>query len=141
MKEYNSKGFKGVYAIDEISQIPIQGTTNKMGVILNLDKSSQPGSHWVALYIDADGDKSVEYYDSYGEDPPESLLRDIKSVVDKINPDTYLKFKINKIKQQSDSSDTCGIHSMKFLIDRFSGKPFKECSGWSEVVGKESKRV
>lgn len=104
MKEYNSKGFKGVYAIDEISQIPI---SNKISVILNLDKSSQPGSYWV--YIDADGDKSVEYYDSYGEDPPESLLRDIKTVVDKINPDTYLKFKINKIKQQSDSSDTGGI--------------------------------
>ena len=52
MDNYKQKGFKGVYAIDEINKIPV---SNKMGVILNLDKSTQPGSHWVALYIDAEG--------------------------------------------------------------------------------------
>lgn len=105
MKEFNSKGFKGVYAIDEISKIPID---SKMGVILNLDKHDQKGSHWVALYIDADDDQSVEYYDSFAGDPPESLMRDLKDLISKINPDVYLKFKINRIKQQSEDSDSCG---------------------------------
>lgn len=50
MKDFIDKGFKGVYAIDEISKIT---TSNKMGVMLNLDKSNQPESHWVALYINA----------------------------------------------------------------------------------------
>ncbi len=40
MENYKQKGFKGVYAIDEIDKIPV---SNKMGVILNLDKSNQPG--------------------------------------------------------------------------------------------------
>jgi hypothetical protein len=125
------KGFKGVYAIDEINKIPV---SNKMGVILNLDKSTQKGSHWVALYIDADDDKSVEYYDSFAEDPPESLLKELKTLVDKINPSTYLKFKINKIKNQAEDSDNCGVFAMKFLIDRFNGKPWKFCTGYNDVV-------
>ena len=136
MDQYKNKGFKGVYAIDEISKIPV---SDKMGVVLNLDKSNQPGSHWVALYIDADDDQSVEYYDSYGEDPPESLMRDIKYLVNKIDPSTYLKFKINRIKQQSESSDNCGVFAMKFLMDRFNGKKFKECTGYSDVTNSEKK--
>ncbi len=136
MKEYKDKGFKGVYAIDEIDKIPV---SNKMGVILNLDKSDQPGSHWVALYIDADDDQTVEYYDSFAEEPPESLMKDIKKLVDKINPEVYLKFKVNRIKQQSESSDNCGIHAMKFLINRFNGKPFKDCTGYSDIVNSEKK--
>ena len=136
MDNYKQKGFKGVFAIDEIDKIPI---SNKMGVILNLDKSNEPGSHWVALYIDTEDDQAVEYYDSYGEDPPESLMKDIKGLVDKINPDIYLKFKINRIKQQAENSDSCGIHSMMFLIDRFNGKPFVDCTGWSEVTKSEKK--
>ena len=136
MENYKNKGFKGVYALDEIDKIPV---SNKMGVVLNLDKSNEPGSHWVALYIDADDDQAVEYYDSYGEDPPESLMKDIKGLIDKINPSTYLKFKINKIKQQSENSDSCGIMAMQFLIDRFNGKPFVDCTGWSEVKKSEKK--
>jgi hypothetical protein len=136
MNKYKAKGFKGVYAIDEINKIPI---SDKMGVVLNLDPSNKPGSHWVALYIDSKGDRSVEYYDSFGRDPPASLMKDLKQMIDKINPNVYLKFKINKIKQQSVSSDNCGFFAMQFLIDRFNGKPFKECSGYSEVAKGEKK--
>ena len=93
----------------------------------------------MAPYIDADKDKAVEYYDSFGEEPPASLMKDLKGLIDKINPSTYLKFKINKIKQQSVTSDNCGIFSMQFLMDRFNGKPFKECSGYSNVMESEAK--
>lgn len=136
MDNYKQKGFKGVYAIDEVEKIPV---SNKMGVILNLDKSNQPGSHWVALYIDTDGDQSVEYYDSYGEDPPQSLMKDIKELINQINPEVYLKFKINKIKQQSETSDSCGYMAMQFLIDRLTGIPFKFCTGYSDVANSEKK--
>lgn len=65
MNKSQAKGFKGVYAIDEINKILV---SDKVGVVLNLDPSNKPGSHWVALYIDSKGDKSVEYYDSFGND-------------------------------------------------------------------------
>ncbi len=136
MKDYNNKGFKGVYAIDEINKIPV---SDKMGFILNLDTSDQKGSHWVAIYIDAKDDNSVEYYDSFGNDPPERLLKDLKTMIDKINPNTYLKFKINKIKQQSVSSSNCGFHAMQFLLDRFAGKPWTFCTGFNDIKNSEKK--
>ena len=40
------------------------------------------------IYI-ADDDKSVEYYDSFTEDLPESLMKDIKKIVNKVNPDLF----------------------------------------------------
>ena len=32
---------------------------NKIGVIFNLDKHTQPGSHWVALFIDGEKRKFI----------------------------------------------------------------------------------
>lgn len=53
--------FKGVYPSDKIP------TLNMLQpyCILNLDKSSEPGSHWIALCYD--GDETV-VYDSFGRD-------------------------------------------------------------------------
>ena len=67
MKRY--KDFKGVYPIDRINEIPVNKNTKKFGVIVNLDHHNQPGSHWVAIYVDKSKDKALEYYDSFGDQP------------------------------------------------------------------------
>ena len=133
MKNY--KHFTGIYALDTFKQSPVKA---KMGFILNLDPIKKAGSHWVAVWIDSTNDKSLEYYDSLANNPPKSFLRDIKKIITKINPSTYLKFKINKIKRQSDTTDTCGYHAVKFLSDRFNKKPWVECSGYNDVKNGEN---
>eukprot|EP01133_Synstelium_polycarpum_P014519 gene14519-17139_t len=75
-----------------------------MSFVMNLDTHDKPGSHWVSCYIDADGDKTVEYYDSFGEDPTDDFMKSIKGVINKINPDTYLKFKVNKNTEKSEAN-------------------------------------
>ena len=50
----------------------------------------------------------------------------------------YLKFKVNKIKYQAVDTDTCGIHVIKFLIDRYSGKPFKDATGFESQKGERA---
>lgn len=52
--------FEGVFPADKIPQL----NTSKY-CILNLDKSTEPGSHWIA--VAKDGDKSY-VYDSFGRD-------------------------------------------------------------------------
>lgn len=42
-------------------------------VVVNLDKSYEAGSHWVALCIPADEKNIAEYFDSYGNTPNELL--------------------------------------------------------------------
>jgi hypothetical protein len=128
------KNFQGVYASNELNELP---TRKRMGFIMNLDPNYKSGSHWVGVYIDTEKDMSVEYYDSFGDPPTKNFMKDIKKIIDKINPDVYLKFKVNKIKRQSANSDNCGIFAIKFLMDRFQGKPFVDCSGYSDVVNGE----
>ena len=123
------KLFVGVYPIDKMSELPIKQV---MGFILNLDESTKAGSHWVAVFLDAKKDMSVEY-DPLAKDPPKRFLKDIKPIIDKLKIPVYLKLKINKIKHQADTTSTCGWHSARFLYQRFRGVPFPECSGFNDV--------
>ncbi|KYQ88906.1 hypothetical protein DLAC_10489 [Tieghemostelium lacteum] len=137
MKPYHKEGFESVIASDEIGTLDPK---KKMSFIMNLDKSNQPGSHWVAVNIDTEGDKSIEYYDSFAKDPSDEFMEQIKGLVNKIKPGTYLKFKVNKVVDQRSNSTNCGYHAIKFLLNRYNGHPFKECTGWSEI-NKEEKEA
>ncbi len=48
--------------------------------------------------------------------------------------DTYLVFKENHLIQQSNTSANCGEFAVRFLIDRFRGKHFKECTDYDEHI-------
>ncbi len=57
-KKLFGKKFKGVYASDKLPNMK-----NKESLILNVDKSNQRGSHWVALIKH---NNKVYIYDSFG---------------------------------------------------------------------------
>jgi hypothetical protein len=135
MKQFKNHGWKGVYSINELDKIPV---SKKMSFIMNLSPSNKPGTHWVAVYIDTKNDMDIEYFDSFGRDPPKEFLEGIKSIINKLNPKVYLKLKINKIVDQRANSSTCGYHAMNFLLNRYKGTPFKDCSGYSNVVKGEN---
>lgn len=138
MMKFKPNGFIGVVAADELDQLvePSKGL-DKFGFVMNKDTSDKPGSHWLAVYVDLVDDMSVEYYDSFAEEPDDIFLEQIKTLLDSHDLDVYLKFKVNRIKEQAENSVLCGFHAMKFLMDRFNGKPFKECSGYSDVRKQE----
>ena len=54
--------FQGVYASDQLKQIP-KPSTLPATYVINEDPASKPGTHWVALYVDHYG--YAEYFDSY----------------------------------------------------------------------------
>jgi hypothetical protein len=67
--------FKGVVMKDELKGLLQDMTRNgedKAGVVMNLEKSNQGGSHWVAIYLDVGphGHREICYYDSFGRKPP-----------------------------------------------------------------------
>ncbi len=49
----------------------------RLAFIMNLDNSSQPGSHWIAVHIDTQHGKFIEYYDSLGGKPTKNFLRQV----------------------------------------------------------------
>lgn len=110
------------------------------GFVINTDPARKLGEHWQAVFFDArpGGDHEVDFFDSYG-DPIDSRLRsDLADLAQRLNAGTYLKFKQNHIQYQNDRSSNCGWFAVKFLMDRFRGRPFSEASGWDDSVRGEA---
>lgn len=126
----NVPNFKGVISADEILTLK---PSNQMSWIMNLDDSNKPGSHWVAVMIDATNDKSIMYMDPFGDPPSARFLKDIKTLVDKIKPEHMLKLKINTVPNQRDETDTCGYQSMNFINKINKGMSFKDATGFKDI--------
>jgi len=96
------------------------------GVIFNLDRHGQPGSHWVALYINSETGE-VCFCDSMGNKPMGNILNVIdkfsKYYKDKTGKNITLKTNSNRY--QTDGSE-CGVYSCNFLIRKLSGESFDD---------------
>ena len=99
----------------------------KWSFIYNTDDSTEPGTHWKAIYFDG---ASLEYYDPLDKKIETEVYSSITSFIAE-NYNYFIMFKDNKIKQHLDSSDKCGMFSVRFLIGRALGIPFKILTGFS----------
>lgn len=126
------RDFHGTYAIDQIKQIPVK---DKFGFVINTEPIKVPTGHWCGVWVDANKDKSIEWFDPFGDSPPKRFDKDIKHLINKIQPNDYLKYKVNRIVSQDDRSDNCGWISMNFLLERMNGKKFKEVTGYNIAEG------
>jgi hypothetical protein len=127
--------FVGVIARDEINKIlPHVEHGKKICWIMNTAPSTSQGDHWVSIFIDPVGSKSVEYFDSFGREIPPDIQKDVKLVVDIMKPNTFLKLKSNHVILQNDSTNNCGYFSMRFLLDRLRGKSFVESTGYENAM-------
>lgn len=91
----------------------------KLGIIFNLDDSTQSGSHWVAMYTDLDKGH-IFYFDSFAV-KPEKRVRDLmrkqaRFIIQhkKIELD-HLSVKYNNVQHQHLNTE-CGVYSINFLV-------------------------
>lgn len=135
MKQYEKKypdfKFMGVVPSDcptkihcELSNMDIQkmkkNNIHHIGLIYNLDTSSGPGTHWVAMFID-NKNNEINYYDSYGS-MPIKLIQDFISKL-KINfkKNNYEPTVIYNNKRHQYGGSECGMYSMNFILERLNG--------------------
>jgi hypothetical protein len=104
-----------------LGQMKRRGIT-KVGVIFNLDKHNQSGSHWVAVFIDMKTHK-IYYFDSYG-DPIPSRISKFCDFVKKQGENFGENYEIviSKKRHQYSNSE-CGMYSMYFLLQLLQGTP------------------
>ena len=102
--------FKGVFPSDKI---PVLNHL-KSYAILNLDRSTEPGSHWVA--IATDGNKTY-LYDSFGRKGTKIIPSLYKSGNGRI-------IQTDDDIEQKESETNCGARSLAFLLffDRYGAK-------------------
>ena len=67
--KFTKLSFKSVHAMDEMKLI--KTVSYPSSYVINLDPSYKPGSHWVAVYFDRNGES--EYFDSLGRYPPHEV--------------------------------------------------------------------
>lgn len=95
----------------------------KLGIVFNLDKHNESGSHWVSLYSDLKMGQ-VYFFDSNGVRPVErirTLMRKITNFIENYTGNKRVNVDHNKIQHQYENSE-CGVYSMNFIIRMLSGK-------------------
>ena len=138
MKDYRKRGYAGVFCIDEISTLlpkAIKGMDRWSCIIntLRTTDSENATGHWTALYCDKTNEKVLEFYDSLAYPVSDEMLKELKPVIDSMDLPYMLKFKHNTIRNQRANSSTCGFLAVNYLMNRYDGISFKECSGFDNM--------
>jgi hypothetical protein len=103
--------FIGVYPFNVAPNIDLLPTA----LILNMDSSDLPGSHWIALFYTKKGE--CNYFDSFGRKPDSNILAYISK--------NSKKFIYNNLCVQDLWSISCGQMCLYFLVWRCRGISFK----------------
>lgn len=94
----------------------IGSNTTHIGIVFNLDKHTEGGSHWVSLFINLIEDR-IYYFDSNGNSTPTN----VKKLVDKIKEQGLVlgkKFTLstNYSNRHQQKNSECGIYVIYFMI-------------------------
>ena len=110
--------------VDELCKLNLSEMTSKgikkIGVIFNLDKHNEPGSHWVCAFVDI-ANRKAYYYDSYGYEPEAEIETFLKRMKDQGCGVVYW----NDIRHQREGSE-CGMYCLYVIISLLNGKSFDE---------------
>jgi len=89
----------------------------KIGLIFNLDKHWEPGSHWVSLFINI-STLNICYFDSTGDDIPKEIIALITRIQDQGRViDVELEFDKNHPFSHQRGNTECGIYSIYYIIN------------------------
>jgi len=100
--------FRGVFASDNL---PRHVPTSSL-FIFNTDKASQPGMHWVCVYIDRK--RRGEYFDSFGMHPTVHYFETFLN-------NNCTRWHCNTRPIQDILSDACGYHCIFYAVHRCIG--------------------
>jgi hypothetical protein len=115
-------GALGRCIVNELCKLDVKkmaaAGTEKIGIIFNLDKHNEPGSHWVCAFINIP--KSAAYYfDSYGyEAPPE-----VVTLFDRLRRQGIQHTYFNDVRHQRKGSE-CGMYCLYTLLSLLLGRSF-----------------
>jgi signal recognition particle subunit SEC65 len=96
----------------------------KIGVVFNLDKHNEPGSHWVSLFVDLEN-QFIFYLDSAGDDIPseiQKLVNRIKGQWTDAHPGKKMKFYKNYPFEHQHEDTECGMYALFFIISLLTQK-------------------
>lgn len=89
-----------------LNTLPKGGPLAREATIVNLDKDSGTGTHWVCFRKE---NNNVDYFDSYGDlRPPVEIQRYLSG--------TYISYNRTGYQKVHDNSEICGHLCLAFLL-------------------------
>jgi hypothetical protein len=141
--KYSSFKFIGVLPIDfntKISSFPTKCISDELcnvdfkkfkqyqfGIVFNLDKHNEPGSHWVCVYLNTKKthkNYGFYYFDSSGESIPKEIADVAKRTQDNLQDDSF-KIHINENRKQYSDTE-CGMFCLYFIVKMVQGTTFNK---------------
>jgi hypothetical protein len=111
--------------INEICQFRVdeaaRNGTEYVGIIYNLDRHYEGGSHWVANFIDIKN-KSCTYFDSYGVSVPKDIAKFMKWLTTHNYSIKNLYYNAKRLQMKNSE---CGMYSLYFIIRMLAGDDLK----------------
>lgn len=116
LRKYKNPDLKiRVYAID---QLPKTLHKNRAyAFVINLSKITEPGSHWIGLYVD--NQRNGFYMDSYGFKPRSFQLKEFLK-----NNCKTVSYNTQQLQQLT--SKVCGMYASCFIIHMVKGHRFTD---------------
>jgi hypothetical protein len=96
----------------------------KIGIVFNLDKHTQGGSHWVSLFIDLK-DKFIFYLDSNGDKIKKQIYVLVKRIIEQgksLEHPIIFEFYENYPREHQKQNTECGMYSLFFIITMLTNK-------------------
>lgn len=143
--DFEAKTMFGKCLFEEFCGLDIAKIRRKgikyMGMITNLDKHDEDGSHWTSLFVNMDTASpsfGAYYYDSVANSPPAEVIKFMNSLKDqamrlKGAEGKTFHIKWNRVRHQYKNTE-CGMFSMAYQIRWLTHLKNKTTTTFEEIV-------
>lgn len=118
---------------NDLCRLSLQDLQNrgktKIGIVFNLDKHDEPGSHWVAMFVDLENN-FIFYFDSALNPVPRQISK-LKSEIKKQGKHLHDPIDFNYIQNDYNHQKTnteCGMYCLFFIVTLLTHKYINEKS-------------
>lgn len=136
LKDNNNKcvlasKFSNIY--DNICKLDISNMDKKidsLSIVFNTDDHTEPGTHWICLYVDIKGiniknKPCIYFFDSTGNKPPKEVQGLINNFIKQgTSNNNNIDYYYNDIKHQNGTTE-CGVYCIHFIIYMLKGGDFE----------------
>ena len=120
--DFDYQSSPGNCIVNELCNINVENLLKRgkvyLGVVFNLDKHYESGSHWVAMFAQLNKGK-IYYFDSYGYEPSKEvvvLMKRLKEQCEKLGMKSEIKIKWDEELIGKNSATPCIIDNINISI-------------------------
>jgi hypothetical protein len=128
--DFNSRvsPFSSTCISDELCNIDFKKIKQyQFGIVFNLDKHDEPGSHWVCVYLNTNKNHKNHgfyYFDSNGDSMPTEIHKFAQNTKQNIKENSF-EIHSSTIRKQFSNSE-CGMFCLYFIVKMLMGTSYKK---------------